>query len=98
MIPNQFPRTAGFLLRILLLLITAVATEARASAPNPGEPDSLAILSDRLSRFCSHVPQEQVFVHMDNVCYHLGDTIYYNAYVLRADSLLPTDLSEVLHV
>lgn len=98
MIPNQSPRTAGFLLRTLLLLIAAVAGEARASVPNPGEPDSLAILSDRLSRFCRRVPQEQVFVHMDNVCYHLGDTIYYKAYVLRADSLLPTDLSEVLHV
>lgn len=34
---------------------------------------------------------------MDNACYHLGDTIYYKAYVLRTDSLFPTDMSEVLY-
>ncbi|MBP5390678.1 MAG: hypothetical protein J6Y40_01180, partial [Bacteroidales bacterium] len=44
----------------------------------------------------AQLPQEMVFVHMDNTCYFLGDTIYYKAYVQRSDTGKPTDLSEVL--
>ena len=32
------------------------------------------------------LPQEIVFVHMDNTCYFLGDTLYYKAYVQRSDT------------
>ena len=44
------------------------------------------------------IPQEMVFVHMDNTSYFLGDTIFYKAYVQRSDTGKPTDLSEVLYV
>ena len=44
------------------------------------------------------LPQEMVFVHMDNTCYFLGDTLFYKAYVQRSDTGRPTDLSEVLYV
>ena len=44
------------------------------------------------------LPQEMVFVHMDNTCYFLGDTLYYKAYVQRSDTGKPTNLSEVLYV
>ena len=46
----------------------------------------------------AQLPQEMVFVHMDNTCYFLGDTIYYKAYVQRSDTGKPTNLSEVLYV
>ena len=54
--------------------------------------------ADRLTPFGKIIPQEMVFVHMDNTCYFLGDTIYYKAYVQRSDTGKPTDLSEVLYV
>ena len=44
------------------------------------------------------IPQEMVFVHMDNTCYFLGDTIFYKAYVQKSDTGKPTNLSEVLYV
>ena len=44
------------------------------------------------------LPQEMVFVHMDNTCYFLGDTLYCKAYVQRSDTGKPTNLSEVLYV
>ena len=44
------------------------------------------------------LPQEMVFVHMDNTCYFLGDTLFYKAYVQRSDTGKPTNLSEVLYV
>ena len=42
--------------------------------------------------------QEKVYVHTDNSCYFIGDTLWYKAYVLRADSLCPTDMSRLLYV
>ena len=42
--------------------------------------------------------QEKVYVHTDNTCYFVGDTLWYKAYVLRADDLRPTDMSKVLYV
>ena len=42
--------------------------------------------------------QEKVFVHTDNQCYFVGDTLWYKAYVVRADNLQPTDMSRLLYV
>lgn len=43
-------------------------------------------------------PREKVYLHLDNSAYLEGDTLWYKAYVVRASSLLPTDLSKVLYV
>ena len=42
--------------------------------------------------------QEKVYIHTDNECYFVGDTLWYKAYVLRADQLVPTDMSRILYV
>lgn len=42
--------------------------------------------------------QEKVYVHTDNQCYFVGDTLWYKAYVVRADNLQPTDMSRLLYV
>ena len=42
--------------------------------------------------------QEKVYVHTDNQCYFVGDTLWYKAYVVRADDLQPTDMSRMLYV
>jgi len=42
--------------------------------------------------------QEKVYVHTDNQCYFIGDTLWYKAYVVRADNLKPTDMSRILYV
>ena len=42
--------------------------------------------------------QEKVYVHTDNTCYFVGDTLWYKAYVVRADNLTPTDMSRILYV
>ena len=52
----------------------------------------------RISSFNHFLPQEKVYLHFDNTAYFLGETIWYKAYVVRADSLLPTNVSRVLHV
>ncbi|MBE6331389.1 MAG: hypothetical protein E7070_03645 [Bacteroidales bacterium] len=42
--------------------------------------------------------QEKIYIHTDNNSYFVGDTIWYKAYVLRADDLRPTDMSKILYV
>lgn len=83
------------LLSLLLLLIPCLLPILRAQ--NASAPTTLEGWADRLSRFGKQLPQEQVFVHMDNTCYFLGDTIYYKAYVRRSDSGTPSQISGVLY-
>ena len=42
--------------------------------------------------------QEKVYVHTDNSTYFVGDTLWYKAYVSRADNLKPTNYSKLLYV
>lgn len=42
--------------------------------------------------------QEKAYVHLDNNCYYKGDTIWYKAYVVRADNLTFTHMSRILYV
>ena len=62
-----------------------------ADAPNE------AVFSDTLQASGKTVPQEIVYVHLDNTCYFLGDTLYYKAYVVRSDRGTPSDISQILY-
>ena len=42
--------------------------------------------------------QEKVYVHLDNNCYFQGDTIWYKAYVVKADTYEPLPQSRILYV
>lgn len=42
--------------------------------------------------------QEKIYLHLDNNCYFVGDTLWYKAYVVRSDNLQPTNLSKLLYV
>ena len=75
----------------LIVLISFV------SAQQTSAPTTLEGWAERLETFGKSIPQEQVFVHMDNTCYFLGDTIYYKAYVRRSDTGTPSRLSGVLY-
>ena len=44
------------------------------------------------------MPQEKVYVHLDNTCYFVGDTIWYKGYVTRSDKGTLTDMSKILYV
>lgn len=48
--------------------------------------------------FSYDYPQEKVFLHLDNSSYAIGDTLWFKAYVVTADSNRYTPLSKVLYV
>ncbi|MBQ7470866.1 MAG: hypothetical protein IJS97_00350 [Prevotella sp.] len=54
---------------------------------------------DSLRHMLEQAPvQEKVYIHMDNTCYFKGDTIWYKAYVVRADNNHYTDMSRLMYV
>lgn len=64
---------------------------------NPALPTSLEGWKNHLELFGRNIPQEEVFVHMDNTCYFAGDTLYFKAYVRRSDTGKLTNLSQLLY-
>ncbi len=62
------------------------------------QADGLDDIRQTLQRSSTSRVQEKVFVHTDNSCYFVGDTLWYKAYVVRADNLRPTNLSRILYV
>lgn len=73
---------------MMLLLVSVIAMQAQ---------DKMDGMINRLRAFGAKLPQEQVFLHMDNSNYFLGDTIYYKVYVRRADNGRPTNISGILY-
>ena len=52
----------------------------------------------RAMMFNKSLPQEKVYLHFDNTGYFKGETIWFKAYVVRADYAVPTNKSKVLYV
>ena len=74
----------------LLAVLAAAVLQVQAG--------SLSDLRRALEQSSVSQVQEKVFVHTDNQCYFVGDTLWYKAYVVRADNLKPTDMSRILYV
>lgn len=63
----------------------------------PALPSSLEGWKEHLDLFGKNIPQEEVFLHLDNTCYFAGDTLYFKAYVRRSDTGKLTNLSQLLY-
>lgn len=44
------------------------------------------------------IPQEKVYLHLDNTGYFENETVWFKAYLVRTDRSSPSDLSKVLYV
>ena len=62
--------------------------------------DSSRILTyiQNVMNFNNAVPQEKVYLHLDNTGYFENETMWFKAYVTRTDRQSPSDLSKVLYV
>ena len=76
------------LLLPLLLMLLPITSSA----------DALDSVELRLRTLGEEQVQEKIYVHTDNECYFVGDTLWYKAYVLRADNLKQTDMSRMAYV
>ena len=78
---------------IFILLAISLVTSVYVLANS--DTDSLYC---KVQGFGIGLPQEKVYLHLDNTCYFLGDTIWYKGYVTRSDKGTLTDLSKILNV
>jgi len=79
-------------MRIISILLAMLAFY------HSGHASSLDDIRQALESGSSSQVQEKVYIHTDNQCYFVGDTLWYKAYVVRADNLHPTDMSRLLYV
>lgn len=69
----------------IILFYALVCTVWSISAQSHKDIASVDSLAARVERFGTGLPQEKVYLHIDNTCYFVGDTIWYKAYVTRSD-------------
>ncbi|MGC3979537.1 MAG: hypothetical protein QM751_15725 [Paludibacteraceae bacterium] len=78
-------------------LITCVAVVSFFCANYlPGQ--QLSSYVNKYVNFSKNFPQEKVYLHFDNTSYFLGETIWFKAYVTRADRNALSNMSKVLYV
>ena len=78
------------LLYLITILLTAMLGTASAQR--------LQTIREALERASVSQVQEKVYIHTDNQSYFVGDTLWYKAYVVRADSNRFTNMSRLLYV
>ncbi len=85
-------------LRIAALCLALLSAGPALRAQSPATAaDSLMAQFRQVAGYDRRWTREQVFVHLDNNGYFEGETIWFSAYVVRASTLRPTDLSRVLY-
>ena len=81
----------GLVITILFTLVTLAGQAQDVS-------EAFRPLMNRLTAFGKTIPQEKVYVHMDNTCYFQGDTIWFTAYTRQTNTDTPSNMSGVLYV
>ena len=84
--------------RMLLWLNVIFILCSSSPAQNSTDVPGIDTLASRVKLFGETLPQEKVYLHIDNTCYFVGDTIWYKGYVTRSDKGTLTDLSRILYV
>ena len=60
--------------------------------------NKLKAFAQQYVAFSKNYPREKVYIHFDNTSYYLDETIWFKAYVVRADRHSLSELSKVLYV
>lgn len=81
-----------------ILLLCLLSAMAGWSYGNPPADSLFAIYFARARAYADAYPREKAYLHLDNTSYYDGDTIWYKAYVVRADNNLPSTISTPLYV
>ena len=61
------------------------------------EPDFVVQLRTALYEYQQDFPQEKVYVQTDKTLYQPGEIIWFNAFLLDANTHLPSQVSDVLY-
>lgn len=85
-----------FFYTILLGLFLSI--HIYSSAQSYSKNANLNDYAKKYIAFSKEFPQEKVYLHFDNTEYYQGETIWFKAYVVRADRNSLSEMSKILHV
>lgn len=91
-------RLFTILTSFILILFTASVSAQEAQEPIDSTAQKLMSYAAALNNFGKALPQEKVYLHLDNTSYYQGDKIWFQAYVVTSDYNKPTMLSRTLYV
>lgn len=81
---------------IVFFCLWALASSMSINAQADGT--SLQRMAERVRKFGARIPQEKVYVHMDNTAYAPGDTVWFKAYLRMTNTDCPSRVSKTLYV
>ena len=82
----------------LILLLQAFLSVLPLQAQESRETDSIMSYIRTAMNFNHVVPQEKVYLHLDNMGYFENERLWFKSYLTRTDTGRPSDLSKVLYV
>lgn len=86
-------------LRLILAALLAILSPIRSfSADQTTTIDSLAMFHAITAENSGKIPQEMIYLHLDNTSYYRGDRIYFACYLVTAAKLQPSNLSQTVYV
>lgn len=84
--------------RTLLLVALLFLSVSSICAQQIGNEAPIMSYLREAMHFNRAIPQEKVYLHLDNTGYFENETMWFKAYLVRTDRSSPSDLSKVLYV
>lgn len=84
--------------RTLLLVALLFLSVSSICAQQIGNEAPIISYLREAMHFNRAIPQEKVYLHLDNTGYFENETVWFKAYLVRTDRSSPSDLSKVLYV
>ncbi len=83
---------------ILSLILTLGLITPTLQAQDNATLQKIKLFPKQFAAFSANYPQEKVYLHIDNTAYYLDETIWFKAYVVRADQNSLSPVSKILYV
>lgn len=87
----------GVIKRTLLVALLFLSVSSICAQQIGNEAPIMSYLREAM-HFNRAIPQEKVYLHLDNTGYFENETVWFKAYLVRTDRSSPSDLSKVLYV
>jgi hypothetical protein len=89
-------KTSSRILKLLILLLGLIIQTLQAQ--DNASLQKIKLFPQHFTAFSNNYPQEKVYLHFDNTAYYLDETIWFKAYVVRADQNSLSQISKILYV
>ncbi len=84
--------------RLCIFVLTCICSCFAFAQDLDKQTDSVLTYVKHAMLFNESMPQEKVYLHFDNTGYFKGERIWFKAYLRRADTGAPSNISKVLYV